>query len=108
MQLSNSHINGHHRLFYAGTAPPTIKEDNSRSSADRIGPLREYSMDPSLEYVIVNDPATKMSDAQELANQILSTADAMDPKLGCVSIATISSGFEKGDFLVREEKGQRV
>ena len=26
----------------------------------------------------------------------------------CVSIATISSGFEKGDFLVREEKGQRV
>ena len=65
-------------------------------------------MDPSLEYVIVNDPATKMSDAQELANQILSTADAMDPKLGCVSIATISSGFEKGDFLVREEKGQRV
>jgi hypothetical protein len=25
-----------------------------------------------------------------------------------VNIATISSGFEKGDFLVREEKGQRV
>lgn len=25
-----------------------------------------------------------------------------------ISIATISSGFEKGDFLVREEKGQRV
>lgn len=25
-----------------------------------------------------------------------------------MSIATISSGFEKGDFLVREEKGQRV
>jgi hypothetical protein len=24
------------------------------------------------------------------------------------SIATISFGFEKGDFLVREEKGQRV
>lgn len=24
------------------------------------------------------------------------------------SIATISAGFEKGDFLVREEKGQRV
>ena len=23
-------------------------------------------------------------------------------------IATISAGFEKGDFLVREEKGQRV
>ena len=27
---------------------------------------------------------------------------------GPISIATISSGFEKGDFLVREEKGQRV
>ena len=25
-----------------------------------------------------------------------------------MNIATISSGFEKGDFLVREEKGQRV
>lgn len=29
-------------------------------------------------------------------------------KASCISIATISSGFEKGDFLVREEKGQRV
>lgn len=25
-----------------------------------------------------------------------------------MNLATISSGFEKGDFLVREEKGQRV
>mmetsp|Transcript_24894 Transcript_24894/g.30598 ORF Transcript_24894/g.30598 Transcript_24894/m.30598 type:complete len:135 (+) Transcript_24894:41-445(+) len=25
-----------------------------------------------------------------------------------INLATISSGFEKGDFLVREEKGQRV
>ena len=31
-----------------------------------------------------------------------------DPKATPMSIATISSGFEKGDFLVREEKGQRV
>ena len=31
-----------------------------------------------------------------------------NPRSPCVSIATISSGFEKGDFLVREEKGQRV
>jgi len=31
-----------------------------------------------------------------------------DPKVTPMSIATISSGFEKGDFLVREEKGQRV
>jgi hypothetical protein len=33
---------------------------------------------------------------------------AHDPKSTPMSIATISSGFEKGDFLVREEKGQRV
>ena len=65
-------------------------------------------MDPSREYVLVNNPgATKMS-SEELANQIMATADSMEPKLGPVSIATISSGFEKGDFLVREEKGQRV
>jgi len=25
-----------------------------------------------------------------------------------INVATVSSGFEKGDFLVREEKGQRV
>ncbi|KAL3795068.1 hypothetical protein HJC23_006389 [Cyclotella cryptica] len=31
-----------------------------------------------------------------------------DAKSTPMSIATISSGFEKGDFLVREEKGQRV
>ena len=31
-----------------------------------------------------------------------------DAKTSPMSIATISSGFEKGDFLVREEKGQRV
>ena len=35
-------------------------------------------------------------------------AIAHDPKSAPMSIATISSGFEKGDFLVREEKGQRV
>ena len=29
-------------------------------------------------------------------------------KSSVVTIATISSGFEKGDFLVREEKGMRV
>lgn len=35
-------------------------------------------------------------------------AGGYDPKVTPMSIATISSGFEKGDFLVREEKGQRV
>ena len=47
-------------------------------------------------------------EANEFATQILATANAMDPKSTPISIATISSGFEKGDFLVREEKGQRV
>ena len=50
-----------------------------------------------------------MPDASErFASQVLVTGHAMDPKYAPVSIATISSGFEKGDFLVREEKGQRV
>lgn len=33
----------------------------------------------------------------------------VDPSIAVpINIATISSGFEKGDFLVREIKGQRV
>lgn len=36
------------------------------------------------------------------------TATSSSTKSTPVNIATISSGFEKGDFLVREEKGQRV
>ena len=38
----------------------------------------------------------------------MAPAGGYDPKVTPMSIATISSGFEKGDFLVREEKGQRV
>ncbi len=38
----------------------------------------------------------------------IAPAGGYDPKVTPMSIATISSGFEKGDFLVREEKGQRV
>ena len=30
------------------------------------------------------------------------------PDSNCINIATISAGFEKGDFLVREEQGNRV
>ena len=30
------------------------------------------------------------------------------PEPGPMNIATISAGFEKGDFLVREEQGNRV
>jgi len=71
-------------------------------------------MDPSRALALVEPPsaANNMShhreEANEIAAQILSTANAMDPKTTPMSIATISSGFEKGDFLVREEKGQRV
>jgi hypothetical protein len=43
---------------------------------------------------------------------IMATASAPSPsaptKFVPINLATISSGFEKGDFLVREEKGQRV
>lgn len=36
------------------------------------------------------------------------TAEPAVPKPTPMNIATVSSGFEKGDFLVREEKGMRV
>ena len=66
-------------------------------------------MDPSRELALVDPGARNMPDASErFASQVLVASNAMDPKTAPVSIATISSGFEKGDFLVREEKGQRV
>ena len=34
--------------------------------------------------------------------------DEKAPDAGPMNIATISAGFEKGDFLVREEQGNRV
>jgi hypothetical protein len=34
--------------------------------------------------------------------------DKASPEAGPMNIATISAGFEKGDFLVREEQGNRV
>ena len=35
--------------------------------------------------------------------------DTIEPETpGAMNIATISAGFEKGDFLVREEQGNRV
>ena len=36
------------------------------------------------------------------------SSDQLRNAFPVMNIATISSGFEKGDFLVREEKGQRV
>jgi len=32
----------------------------------------------------------------------------VDSQIRAMNIATISAGFEKGDFLVREEQGNRV
>ncbi len=46
------------------------------------------------------------------SDTIMATASAPSQraptKFVPINLATISSGFEKGDFLVREEKGQRV
>ncbi|KAL7546511.1 hypothetical protein ACHAWF_009850 [Thalassiosira exigua] len=39
---------------------------------------------------------------------IIPSASQIRQAFPVMNIATISSGFEKGDFLVREEKGQRV
>ncbi|KAL7497934.1 hypothetical protein ACHAWT_009443 [Skeletonema menzelii] len=44
----------------------------------------------------------------DMSHPMAPPAGGYDPKVTPMSIATISSGFEKGDFLVREEKGQRV
>mmetsp|Transcript_9858 Transcript_9858/g.24120 ORF Transcript_9858/g.24120 Transcript_9858/m.24120 type:complete len:128 (-) Transcript_9858:154-537(-) len=64
-------------------------------------------MDPSRELALVDPGARHIADAHDL--HPMATGDAIRSKIGSpVSIATISSGFEKGDFLVREEKGQRV
>ncbi|KAL7543328.1 hypothetical protein ACHAXR_012680 [Thalassiosira sp. AJA248-18] len=61
-------------------------------------------MDPGHRELAIVDPGPDAT----ASNQIMASSYTMDPKTACVSIATISSGFEKGDFLVREEKGQRV
>ena len=44
----------------------------------------------------------------DMSRPMAPASSGFDPKAMPMSIATISSGFEKGDFLVREEKGQRV
>ena len=60
-------------------------------------------MEPGRELALVH------SGARDDHDIVHHNSSAMDgPKHSPVSIATISSGFEKGDFLVREEKGQRV
>ena len=65
-------------------------------------------MDPSRELALV-DPGARIAAEGHEAHQMRSTSNTYDASSSApVSIATISSGFEKGDFLVREEKGQRV
>jgi len=57
-----------------------------------------------------------MSKTQSRLDQTFNTMEEESPDRNVnvsaphnpTNIATISSGFEKGDFLVREEKGQRV
>ena len=62
-------------------------------------------MDPSRQLALVHsDPGA--SDDHYASKSDPSGSSQQGKQV--ISIATISSGFEKGDFLVREEKGQRV
>ncbi len=60
-------------------------------------------MDPSRELALVAHEHGHQS-----GGAVASHAGQYQSTTTPISIATISSGFEKGDFLVREEKGQRV
>ena len=63
-------------------------------------------MEPGRELALVDPGAGPMSDNHHA--RPTSSSYTGSTQSSPVSIATISSGFEKGDFLVREEKGQRV
>ncbi|KAL7472412.1 hypothetical protein ACHAXS_012765 [Conticribra weissflogii] len=69
-------------------------------------------MDPSRALALVEPRGGNMSHRDETndygTNHMVAATVPADQKSAPMSIATISSGFEKGDFLVREEKGQRV
>ena len=62
-------------------------------------------MDPSHAHALTPYNHEAMNDHHSGSDGREMTHDAKSTPM---SIATISSGFEKGDFLVREEKGQRV
>lgn len=52
-----------------------------------------------------------MDDEQKLRNWTVlpkEESQAQQQQMAPMNIATISAGFEKGDFLVREEKGNRI
>ena len=53
--------------------------------------------DPSSDTIMATDTVTAPT-----------PSPAPAAKKVAINLCTISSGFEKGDFLVREEKGQRV
>ena len=55
-----------------------------------------------------NPPGGGNNPFPDNTNNTIPTAAQIRRAFPVISIATISSGFEKGDFLVREEKGQRV
>mmetsp|Transcript_29076 Transcript_29076/g.60576 ORF Transcript_29076/g.60576 Transcript_29076/m.60576 type:complete len:132 (-) Transcript_29076:311-706(-) len=68
-------------------------------------------MDPSRELALVDPGSRHMPppDSHDYVNSMSPGNGHESSSSGSpISIATISSGFEKGDFLVREEKGQRV
>jgi len=54
------------------------------------------------------DPAAKNGNHGKYSGPAYVQGDLSRKIHQVMNIATISSGFEKGDFLVREEKGQRV
>lgn len=56
------------------------------------------------------DPTTKhqRNPPGAISPDVVPSASQLRRAFPIMNIATISSGFEKGDFLVREEKGQRV
>jgi len=52
-------------------------------------------------YLTTETPTSKIMEQEPKEMAIM-------PDSNCINIATISAGFEKGDFLVREEQGNRV
>lgn len=42
------------------------------------------------------------------SSEMMQADKGQEVATGPINIATISAGFEKGDYLVREEKGQRI
>merc|ERR1712032_296939 len=65
-----------------------------------------YAME-SQALALIDSSSAKRQPVDVPNNRALPSS-AVSRAFPVMNIATISSGFEKGDFLVREEKGQRV